>query len=608
MTVETVNFDHKINSITASFRNLAEEKLFKLETHGERVHQLRAALIPLAGINFFWIYVDYLALALTIQYMWLTVGRFLIIGAVAAIILSTRRRHNPLSVDTGALIFLLVQTLVGCGGMILKQESAAVYVMVGVFLVLYIYIVIPNRFLWTVASGILASGIFVASIFIASDPTHREFISAIMIIVICNGGGAATARRAHLLQRMRFASSVDEKTARKTLEIEVSAKDQAVRAKNYFIAAASHDLRQPTQSLLLFSALLQQNDLGEDSNKLVDGVVQSTEALQKLLNSLLDISRLDSGLIAPDSQTFKLSKVIQRLVTEVSPLAKEKDLQLRAVLPETITVNTDPTLLERSLRNFLVNAVQYTEKGRILIGCRRSGNMVRIEVWDTGQGVPEEMQEKVFDDFFQVNNPGRENVKGLGLGLSTVKRMADILGLTVSMRSIEGRGSMFSIEVPVSHTMPDANTKATPVTPMIKAGGLSILLIDDDVNILKSFKELAEVWGCQVTTAVSEVEAERTLEQTDVQPDLIIADYRLNDGQTGIQAILKLREWLGYDVQATILTGDTAPELLKEISSAGLGILHKPLGADELQKFLVGVQSSEAVQTMALRTRTSSSC
>ncbi|MCW8862703.1 MAG: HAMP domain-containing histidine kinase, partial [Rhodospirillales bacterium] len=227
----------------------------------------------------------------------------------------------------------------------------------------------------------------------------------------------------------------------------------AVRIKTHFLAAASHDLRQPLQALILFVEALAFRQHDEKSSDLIAKIRLSVDALEQLLNMLLDVSRFDAGLIVPEKSLFSLSEMLERLVEEFGALCREKGIVCRKRIIPDIMIETDPTLLERVSRNLMSNALNYTESGGILIATRRRAGGVRIEIWDTGIGIPPEQRERIFEDFYQLDNPSRDRRKGLGLGLAIVSRLANLLGTPVNVRSIPGKGSVFSVDIPSAQSV-----------------------------------------------------------------------------------------------------------------------------------------------------------
>lgn len=373
------------------------------------------------------------------------------------------------------------------------------------------------------------------------------------------------------------------------------AKEEAERAniaKSKFLAAASHDLRQPVQALVFFASALESR-IGTSpgispASTVLGDMKGSLEALNALLDSLLDVSRLDAGIVTPHPTNFSISVLLDRLMAEFRPLATDKRLKLKIVNCSAV-VRSDPMLLGRILQNFLANAVRYTESGKIIMGCRRRGNMIRIEVWDSGIGIPTDRLNDIFQEFYQVGNFERDRTQGLGLGLAIVQRLSHLLGAKIEVRSREGLGSAFSIDIPlIGFAKPDNVTFMQKPTDQRHGKGV-ILVIDDEAAVLKGLKMVIEGWGYEVLTAAAEAEALEVLAERLRQPDLIVADYRLRGGLTGAQAIRHIRRLFNRPIPAVLITGDTAPERLREAEAHGLDLLHKPVGAQQLAEVIGGL-------------------
>lgn len=357
--------------------------------------------------------------------------------------------------------------------------------------------------------------------------------------------------------------------------------EQANQAKTRFLAAASHDLRQPLQALAMFVAVLSSREHSPSNRVIVDRIQDSLSAVEGLLNSLLDVSKLEAGLVVPTLECFPVGPMLQRLEAEFEPLTQAAGLELRMV-PCRAGIRSDPSLLERILRNLLNNAARYTKSGRILFGCRRCGDRLRIEVWDTGVGIPKSQIKLIFREFHQLGNPNRDRRQGLGLGLAIVERLAALLDHRVTVDSRPHKGSVFAIEVPLIH----AQFECPPPRQLsLRMGGSNafIVVIDDEPDVLESIRLLLESWGYEVVTATNCEDALSQMPARRRVPDLIIADYRLQNGSTGGQAIARMQVRLRVPIPAIILTGDTAPERLRQARASGHGLLHKPVQAASLQ-------------------------
>ena len=389
-----------------------------------------------------------------------------------------------------------------------------------------------------------------------------------------------------ITDRKRF-----EEVLRRAKEDAEQAKEDAERAniaKSKFLAAASHDLRQPIQAMAFFTTALASEVRTPSAQPLLHDLKESLAGVNVLLDSLMDVSRLDAGIVQPRLTNFSLATLLNRLRSEFSPLAGDKRLTLR-VRPTTAIVRSDPTLLERILQNLLSNAIRYTDRGGILIGVRVRGQTLRIEVWDTGIGIPKDRLDDIFQEFYQIGNEERNRTQGLGLGLAIVQRLSLLLSHRVEVRSVQGRGSVFRIDVPLIGFNSQKVTSRPPLSSPTPSGGHKgvVIIIDDEAIILRGLKVVLEGWGYRVLIAASEAEAMERLAEYDKAPDIIIADYRLRAGKTGIQAIRHIREHFGNrPIPSVVITGDSAPERLREAEASGYHLMHKPVNPPQLQAVL----------------------
>ncbi|MGH6610954.1 MAG: ATP-binding response regulator, partial [Burkholderiaceae bacterium] len=313
-------------------------------------------------------------------------------------------------------------------------------------------------------------------------------------------------------------------------------------------------------------------------------ILQCTESLEQLFDNLLDISRLDAGQVEVKREVVPVNAVFDRLRTTFAEQAQEKGLKL-SVRRSSVMLATDPTLLFRVLSNLVTNAIRYTERGGLVVACRRRGELASIEVWDNGMGIPVEQHARIFEEFYQLNNPARDRGRGLGLGLATVRRIVQLLDHPLRLRSSAGKGTRFALEVPIADPARIQSISATieqKVPNLI--GGKLIVVIDDEESVRLGMQSLLESWGCKCIVAMDAGEA---LHYIDTRvPDFIIADLRLRGEDTGIDAIRVLRAKLGESIPAVLISGDTATEQLRKVSAAGLTMMHKPLKAVRLRALL----------------------
>ena len=360
----------------------------------------------------------------------------------------------------------------------------------------------------------------------------------------------------------------------------------ANRSKTQFFAAASHDLRQPLHALGLFAAALAEKVHDPEVQQVVHSINASVDALEGLFNELLDISKIDAGVVKPVLSHFALAPLLERLRMDFEPEAFERRLALR-VVPTRHFVYSDPVLLERILRNLIANALRYTWQGGVLVGVRRRGRELSIEVWDTGVGIDPEDRERVFEEFYQVGNPERNSRKGLGLGLSIVKRLAQLLGTRAAVRSVPGRGSVFRIRVPLGRE-PEV-PQAAQRTGRADTGDLAdrvIVVIEDEPAVRQGMEVLLKGWGASVVACAAVPEALERAAALAGAPDLIIADYRLREGGVGTQAIRALRARFGSEIPAIIVSGSTTPVHLEEAREMDAHLLLKPVMPAKLRSLI----------------------
>jgi signal transduction histidine kinase len=358
------------------------------------------------------------------------------------------------------------------------------------------------------------------------------------------------------------------------LELAKAGAEEANRAKSRFLAAASHDLRQPLQSLGLFVTTLGMKTSSPQTQDIVVKINQSVEALERMFTDLLDISRLDAGSIALERRRFPVQQVFDRLAVGFLPLAQQKGLRLviRAT-PEW--TESDPIMFERILRNLVSNAIRYTERGGVLVACRRRGRRLWIQVWDTGIGIPESEHEKIFEEFYQLGNPERDRRKGSGLGLGIVRRLAALLGERLTLRSVVGRGTVFALRT--GRVPPDAHAPAVPRQKEFAGGERQVVLLEDDWLVREAMEGLLARRGFAVAAGAVHEEARQALLDCGRSPELIIADYRLQGGENGLTAALKLREEFSAAIPVLLLTGEPSREELAEAIAHGIPVLRKPV-------------------------------
>jgi len=401
---------------------------------------------------------------------------------------------------------------------------------------------------------------------------------------------AEALRRANETLERRVRERTDE-LERINLDYERAreAAEEANLGKTRFLAAASHDILQPLNAARLYAASLAERHLEPDDRTLAENVDASLDAVEDILGTLLDISRLDTGALKPEVTSFPIADILAPLKVEFAPVARERGLDLR-LLPCSLTVRSDRKLLRRVLQNLVSNAVKYTESGRVLVGCRRHGGRLRIEVHDTGPGIPPAKQTLIFEEFQRLDDGARQ-ARGLGLGLSIVERIGRVLGHPVALASTPGRGSVFSVEVPVTVAVPAVRPAARSSPPAaIRVAGLTVMCIDNERRILDGMAALLTGWGCTVLCAESAREAEALLKRGEPAPDVLLVDYHLDDGN-GIDAVVALRWKVANDLPAILITADRSPKIRDAARAKDMSVLHKPLKAAALRALLAQIPS-----------------
>jgi signal transduction histidine kinase len=347
-------------------------------------------------------------------------------------------------------------------------------------------------------------------------------------------------------------------------------------SKSRFLAAASHDLRQPLHALNLFVAQLRSEPDPAERTRLAARIEAAVDNMNGLFGALLDISKLDSGAMKPSLSDFAVGGILKRMESTFATAAREKGLRLR-VVPSSLWVRSDPILLERILLNLVSNAVRYTEAGSVVVGCRRKGESLRIDVCDSGTGIAADQQRSIFNEFYQVIPKEKGGRDGLGLGLAIVERLGSLLDHPISLKSIVEQGSRFSVTVPIGRPA-QGQVAAAPAAiepPADPLRGKSVIVIDDDTLVLDAMRGLLEQWGCRVLTARSVQEALQRIDSR--TPDLIISDGRLQESETGVEAIARLRKRFDDNIPAFLISGDISPDRLAEAKAAGHRLLHKPV-------------------------------
>jgi two-component system, sensor histidine kinase len=360
--------------------------------------------------------------------------------------------------------------------------------------------------------------------------------------------------------------------------------EAANRGKTQFLAAASHDLRQPLHAMGLFAAALSERAHDVHVRNLVGSINASVEALERLFSALMDISKLDAGAISPRRAQFPLAPLFDRIARDFAPLAAAKGLRL-AVVPTRLWVDSDPVLLERILANLVSNAVRYTVRGGGVVGARRRRGGVSIEVWDSGIGIPDAERDHVFEEFYQIGASNRSSSDGMGLGLAIIRRLAALLAHQVRIESEPGRGSRFIVDVPRAvPVLPLAAGSSLPSGHASELEGAKIAVIDDEAIVVDAMRALFGAWGAEVFGAASAQAMLSAITEAGICPDLLIADYRLTRNELGTDVIACLRAELGPSLPALLISGDSSTAALSALRNSGLEFLLKPVLPAELKR------------------------
>lgn len=388
--------------------------------------------------------------------------------------------------------------------------------------------------------------------------------------------------------RPLVAAAIRDVTERKRVEAELQAAreaaDRAYQAKSRFLATASHDLRQPLQTLALLNGALRRMVTNADAAEVLAQQERAVGAMSGLLNALLDISKLESGAVKPELRDFRVANVLEAIRRDFRALAQSKGLEL-VVEPAEESLHSDPALVEQVLKNLVSNAVKYTHHGRVVVRCRREDSALRIEVLDTGVGIPAAQLAYIYDEFYQVGVPANSSRDGYGLGLSIVQRLVMLLGARLEATSEVGKGSVFAVLLPLARS---AVREAEPAEVLAAApagpGGARVLLVEDDASVRDATAMLLRVEGYRVTAVASLADALPAVARD--APELLVTDYHLGNGELGTEVIAALRGRVGPGLKAILLTGDTSAVVKEMHADPDLRILSKPVNAEELLRLL----------------------
>ena len=445
----------------------------------------------------------------------------------------------------------------------------------------------------TIATGGLCTGA-VASIGTCSPflyayviPKMLSIIFALLVLNDPNYSSLLSGALLYLISILWFSKKV-EQTVVNSIELRLKNDDlvtqlrSANKAKSMFLASASHDLRQPLHALGLLNESLASMKLNQQQHEVQEHMMSAIDSTRSMLDSLLDISKLDAGAITSSPKPFFIQSIFHKLETELATTANQADLIYRT--RETIhAAYADPFIVELMIRNLISNAIRYTKDGGVLIACRnRRPDQLVIEVWDTGIGIPDNKVDDIFTEFQQLANPERDSRKGFGLGLAISQGLAKTIGTKITVSSVLGKGSVFRFTLPMSQqeVVEDITKKDYDINFI----GKSVLIIDDNESIRLSMHKLTTSWGCECLSAESAEQALKIIQNKKV--DIMLVDYRLRDNKTGRDAIADIRQSLKQNTPAIIITGDTASERIKEAQAVDAILLHKPVSTKQLMRMM----------------------
>jgi two-component system, sensor histidine kinase len=483
----------------------------------------------------------------------------------------------------------------GIGTQDIGLQQTGLIIIVYTFCAVSIPVLSIQRRLYRLYAGLCFLPL-VARIALVGDLHHYQLAGELLVIFAFTVLLANSYRLA-LQRAMDLKMKADELAGRlrvETLAAEAARREAEIanRAKTQFFTAASHDLRQPLHAMGLFAEALRQRVHEPEVAHLVNSINESVDALEGLFSELLDITRIDSGTIEVHAQHFEIGDILRKLRLHFEPSAFEKGLSLRLRGGKHVA-HADPLLVERIVRNLVSNAIRYTNDGSVLVSCRKRGDRLLLQVWDTGVGIRESEQTRVFDEFYQVPNTQRvspDQRKGLGLGLAIVKRLADLMHAPLAMRSQPGRGTVFTLELPLGKAPRAPAAAALGKGPVgITLAGRRIVIVEDEPAVRAGLEVLLAGWGAQIDSFDSVSASRAWAERSDpllVKPDLLIVDYRLEDGLNGVDAIKALRARFGPATPAILVTGSTMTGHDREAQEHDFHLLIKPVVPNKLRAMI----------------------
>jgi signal transduction histidine kinase/ActR/RegA family two-component response regulator len=443
-----------------------------------------------------------------------------------------------------------------------------------IFLSYLIPMLLPLSLLWAISPGV----------------PDRSWVEVSVAVLVAMMGMLliVLARDAFRLFRESIEIRLQQVALNDELRIALQQAEEANQSKTRFLASASHDLRQPIHTLSLFSAALAMRSLDDRSRDIAKHMDIALQSLASEFDAILDISKLDAGVVQFERTAVNLRDVLDRLCDEFVPAARAKDLELSLACPKSSFVDTDELLMERVLRNLISNAVKYTDVGKVEVAVSEQTEDYLIAIADSGRGIAESEQAHIFEEFYQIDNPERDRGKGLGLGLAIVKRLADLLGLEMSMSSSPGKGTEFRLRMP--RASPTSEAAETGDRTEGSLADLQVLVVDDEVEVRLGMEALLTGMGCRVELTDSTPSAVHAAQVA--QPDIVLADFRLRGDDNGIDAIHSLRK-IYPGLPAILISGDIAPHRLRAAEEAGIELLHKPIVVEILKQAMARAREQQ---------------
>ena len=537
------------------------------------------------------------------------IGAFAAMCVVRAVVIQRFRRAAPRTRDEwlrwrlrSTIGTVVSASLWGATGWIFYGLGSEQQQATGLIIVIYTFTVAGIPVLSTqprlyLAYASLCLLPLVARIALVGDVYSYQLAGELVLIISLTAVLANSYRQA-LQRAIDLKVQADELAARlrvETLAAEGARREAEIanRAKTQFFTAASHDLRQPLHAMGLFAEALRQRTHEPEVAQLVNSINESVDALEGLFSELLDITRIDSGVIEVHPQHFEVGDILRKLRLHFEPSAFEKGLALRLRGGERV-LHGDPLLVERILRNLVSNAIRYTNDGSVLVGCRQRGDRVRLQVWDTGLGITEAEQGRIFDEFYQVPNTPKvspDQRKGMGLGLAIVKRLADLMAAKLTLRSTPGRGTVFTLELPAGRAPRRSALLSVPGKGPVDLtlAGRRIVVVEDEPAVRAGLEVLLAGWGAQIDAFDSVGSSRAWAERSDplvIKPDLLIVDYRLEEGLSGVDAIKALRARFGAALPAILVTGSTMTGHDREATEHNFHLLIKPVVPNKLRAMI----------------------